>query len=122
MGLVRGFHPSKLQPGELRSCSNEKMLHPIAELWIPTSPYVRPSPRLRTCAARAVCPMSAALSKDMRWRVVKKSYMDEKSVAEIVSDLDVGSAFVKRVLKRFRETGDVATYQGQRLADVPCGR
>jgi transposase len=66
--------------------------------------------------------MPAALSKDMRWRVVKKSYMDEKSVAEIVSDLDVGSAFVKRVLKRFRETGDVATYQGQRLADVPCGR
>ena len=53
--------------------------------------------------------MPAALSKDMRWRVVKKSYMDEKSVAEIVSDLDVGSAFVKRVLKRFRETGDVAT-------------
>ena len=26
MGLVRGFHPSKLQPGELWSCSNEKML------------------------------------------------------------------------------------------------
>ena len=25
MGLVRGFHPSKLQPGELRSCSR-KML------------------------------------------------------------------------------------------------
>ena len=53
----------------------------FAELWIP--PYVC----LFTLAcARCLSHMPAALSKDMRWRVVKKSYMDEQSVAEIVSD------------------------------------
>ena len=62
--------------------------------------------------------MPSALSKDLRWRIVKKSVMHELTANSIADHLDVPASTVKKVLRRWRETGSVETHQGRRLADA----
>jgi len=62
--------------------------------------------------------MPSALSKDLRWRIVKKSVMHELTANSIADHLDVPAPTVKKVLRRWRETGSVETHQGRRLADA----
>ena len=51
--------------------------------------------------------MPKALSEDLAWRVVKKSWLDGKTHAEIVDALDVSHSGVKKLLRRFKIHGDV---------------
>jgi len=61
--------------------------------------------------------MPAALSKDLRWRVVKKSVLYELEVNSIAAHLDISESAVKKVLSRWRRTGSVDAHQGRRLAN-----
>ena len=61
--------------------------------------------------------MPAALSMDLRWRIVKKSVMYEMVASSIADQLDVPLVTVRKVLRRWRETGSVETHQGRRLKD-----
>jgi transposase len=51
--------------------------------------------------------MPAALSEDLRWRIVDALKGDE-TIDEIATRFDVGSATVKRLRRTFRETKSVA--------------
>ena len=60
--------------------------------------------------------MPRALSDDLAWRVVWKRLMYAQTDDEIASHLLVHARTVQRVMRRFRETGNVATNVGRRLA------
>ena len=53
--------------------------------------------------------MPAALSKDLRWRVVMKSVLYEMDANCIAQHLDICNATVRNVLRRWRVTGNVDT-------------
>lgn len=57
--------------------------------------------------------MPAALSTDLRWRVVWARDLDGKALPQIARDLHIGEKTVRRILKRFDVTGDVRAHQGK---------
>jgi transposase len=51
--------------------------------------------------------MTAPLSNDLRLRIVKAHHAKEGSYAELAARFNVGEASISRVLRVFRERGDV---------------
>ena len=59
---------------------------------------------------------TSALSDDLRWRVVYKRLLEEKTFDDIADELVISQSTAQRIWTQFEATGDIASFQGARAS------